>query len=149
MNKISVVLLAGVSLVLTGCGKQQSQQPSSQQSSMATVAQKMQSAVTQQSAEVQSAMTQQAQQTQQNVQQQAAEMAQKAQTLLTQAKQYLDSDKLDEAISTAQQVLKFDPKNLDAQKIIEQAKAKLKAMADQKAADVKSGLMNTLNTMGK
>ncbi|HOY09967.1 MAG TPA: hypothetical protein PLB05_07820, partial [Candidatus Omnitrophota bacterium] len=60
----------------------------------------------------------------------------------TQAQQYLDQGKFDEAVSLAQNVLSFDPQNIDAQKIIAAAKAKLKALAEQKAQDLKSGLMN-------
>lgn len=74
----------------------------------------------------------------------ANDMVKQTQDLLARAKQYLDEGKLDEAISMAQEVLKFDPANVDAKNIIEMAKEKLKAMAQQKAGDVKSGVMGAL-----
>lgn len=126
MNKKFLVIGMGLIFITGGCGNQQDQSGA-------------------QGGDVKSVVRQAAQssgQLQQNIQQTADDLTKKAQTLLTQAQQYLDQGKFDEAVSLAQKVLSFDPQNIDAQKIIDAAKAKLKALAEQKAQGLKSGLMN-------
>lgn len=142
MNKTFLTVLLVFGLFVIGCGNQQNQAASGgQQATLPSMTSEVKSVAQQ--------ATQKAGQTQQNLQQTAGEMAKKAQTLLAQAKQYLDQGKFNEAISVAQNILSFDPKNMDAQKIIETAKTKLQALATQKAQDLKSGLMNQLGTVGQ
>jgi len=139
MNKIFLIMFFSLGLAVAGCGNQPEQKAQSGQSG--TLASALSEATT--------AVSSSAGQAQQSMQQTASDLAKKAQTLLAQAKKYLDEGKFEEAISVAQNVLSFDPKNIDAQKIIDAAKAKLKALAEQKAGEVKSGLMNTLGTFGQ
>jgi Tfp pilus assembly protein PilF len=126
MNKKILVTGMCLAFIAGGCGNQQDQS-GAQGGDVKSVVQQA---------------TQASGQLQQNIQQTADDLTKKAQTLLTQAQQYLDQGKFDEAVSLAQNVLSFDPQNIDAQKIIDAAKAKLKALAEQKAQDLKSGLMN-------
>ncbi|HPB68174.1 MAG TPA: hypothetical protein PLT76_03335 [Candidatus Omnitrophota bacterium] len=125
MKNIMFVLLVSFGVFVWGCGQQQNQAQTDPQGSQG------------------------AGQRLQDVKNVTSEMTQKAQELLTQARQYLDQGKFDQAISLAQDVLSFDPKNIDAAQIIETAKAKLKALAEQKAGEVQSGLMDKLGTMGQ
>jgi len=119
------VMLLGLGILLSGCGNQNSPAVSGQTPTATTA------------------------QTQQNIKQVASETVQKAQTLLAQAREYLNQGKFEQAITVAQNVLSFDPQNLDAKKIIEMAQAKIKALAEQKAGELKTGLMNNLGTLGK
>ena len=141
MNRTLLGTLIILTSCLSGCGDQNNQTASRQPETLPPQRADVKTVVQGQSKA--------AAELQQNFQQTAGDLAKKAQTLLAQAQQYLDEGKLDEAISMAQNVLSFDPKNMDAQKIIDTAKAKLKAMAEQKATDIKSGLMNSLGTTGQ
>ena len=136
-----LVIMTILTFCISGCGDQHNQASSVQPGTSTSAAGAEKTNV--------QAQTKAAAQLQQNIQQTAGDLTKKAQTLLAQAKQYLDEGKLDEAISLAQNVLSFDPKNMDAQKIIDTAKAKLKTLAEQKAQDLKSGLMNTLGASGQ
>ena len=163
MNRFTLTTLMSIVFLSSGCGDQQSQPAGAGQQGTAPeqvrVVKAPESVATAEPASgikatvgqamPQNPSSQTVAQQQQTLQQKAGEMAQKTQVLLAQAKQYLDQGKLSEAITTAQNVLSFDPKNMDAQKIIETAKAKIKAMAEQKAADLKSDLMNKFGTGGK
>lgn len=138
MKKTMWVIPLAALLAVIGCGKQP--EPSSAVSDS-----EVQAVAPQDIPGVSSAVSQE----HLIVSQAAQAVAQKAQVLLAQAKQYLDQGKLNEAINLAQNVLQFDPNNLDAKQIIEMAKAKLKALAGQKTGELKSGLMNKLGTMGQ
>jgi len=111
MNKKFLLIGMGLAFIAGGCGNQQDQSGAQGGDVKSVVRQADQSSG----------------QLQQNIQQTADDLTKKAQTLLTQAQQYLDQGKFDEAVSLAQNVLSFDPQNIDAQKIIAAAKAKLKA----------------------
>lgn len=153
MNDKLMLTVFCLGLFVAGCGNEQNQgateQPSTPAQGVAVNTSEIKAVVVQQAEKATADGNKTVSQLQQNMPPAATEMVQKAQALLTQAKQYLDQGKFSEAISTAQNVLQFDPQNLDAQKIIEMAKGKLKALAEQKAADVKSGVLGTLGTMGK
>jgi hypothetical protein len=138
MNKVILVTLVGLGFIVSGCGNKPEQTASGQTGTLASAV-----------SEVKTSATAAAGQTQQSVQQTASDLAKKAQTLLAQAKKYLDEGKFNEAITVAQNILSFDPKNIDAQKIIETAKAKLQALAEQKVGELKTGLMDKMGTMGK
>lgn len=90
-----------------------------------------------------------AQEVQAQANQASNDLVAKAKTLLTQAQDLLNQGKFDEAISAAQQVLSFDPNNIDAQKLIELAKEKLAGAGQKAVNDAKTGLMNTMNNLGK
>ena len=123
----------------SGCGKQE-QQPVSTE----TQAQGM----AEQAKEVSQEGAQTVSQVQENVQAAANGVVEQAQTLLAQAKELVNSGKFDEAIAMAQKVLSMDPNNIDAKNIIETAKAKLAAMAQQKAGELKNDLTNKINALG-
>ncbi|MFA5260911.1 MAG: hypothetical protein WC450_06760 [Candidatus Omnitrophota bacterium] len=76
----------------------------------------------------------------------AEDLAEKAKTLLARAQKYLDEGKLEDAIAVAQNILSFDPQNIDAKTILETAQTKLADIAAEKAQDVTSGLVDTLGT---
>lgn len=137
MEKMILTVLVAGSLMAAGCGQQQ--QPAATTETAPTEAQ-VQQAVSQgqqAAAEVQTATTT------------AVNSAvDQARTLVAQAKQLLDSGKFEEAIAAAQKVLSIDPNNIDAQNIIETAKAKIQEMAKQKAGELQEGMMNKVNAFG-
>ena len=130
--------LVFMGFVVSGCSNQQNQGSAT---TYTTVNQK--AAAQQAQGAVQQAQAT-ADQSQQDVKSAASTLAEKIQHLLAQAKQYFDSGKYNDAITAAQNILGIDPNNIDAQKLIESAKEKIKALATQKIADVKSGFMNKL-----
>ena len=136
-----LVIVLSLAFYAAGCGDQQKQAASGQKETVP------------QSGDVNADLPEDTQedagQLQQDIQQAAGDLAEKAQTLLGKAKQYLDAGKFDEAISLAQDVLSFDPQNIDAQRIVEMAKAKVKALADQTAQDLKVNVINNLKGTGQ
>lgn len=159
MNKLMGVVLVSAGLMVAGCGNQQSQNTPAPEATASSAAVKVQETVATPQAKslqdqvkdvaVQAENSPAVAEAKQNLQDTANALKAKAQTLLAEAKKYVDQGKFDEAIATAQNVLSFDPNNVEAQKIIENAKAKIKALVEQKAGELKTGLMDTMNSVGK
>ena len=70
--------------------------------------------------------------------------------LVSQANTFINSKNFDEAIKISQHILQdLDSNSQEAKTILEQAKAGLKKIAEQKVAEVKSDLTNKINSLGK
>jgi len=73
-----------------------------------------------------------------------------AQYLIKEANAFLNSQQFDQAINTAKYVLaNLDKNSQEAQSIIEQAQAKLKALAEQKVDEAASSVKNALGGLGQ
>ncbi len=125
MNKTMGVLLLSLGFWALGCGNQQAQAADPQDTVAAEVSEV--EAVVKEDPLTES-------------------LAKKAKTFLARAQQFLDEGQYKDAIAVAQNILSFDPKNADAQKIFETAKAKLAELTKEKAGNVTSGLLDTLGT---
>lgn len=137
MEKMILTVLVAGSLMAAGCGQQQQPAATTETAPTETQVQQAVSQGQQAAAEVQTAATT------------AVNSAvDQARTLVAQAKELLDSGKFEEAIAAAQKVLSIDPNNIDAQNIIETAKAKIQEMAKQKAGELQEGMMNKVNAFG-
>lgn len=139
MEKFALTIMVAVGLMASGCGQQQdtaATKPVAVEEQAQGLVQQVQ-AVTQEAAPV-------AVQAQQDLGNAASAMADKAKTLLAQAQEMINNGKFNEAINFAQQVLSFDPNNIDAKNIIETAKTKIAQLAQDKAGELKTGLTNVL-----
>jgi hypothetical protein len=143
MEKRMALLLATGILVAAGCEAQQKQAVPMRQA--APVERAMSQAVEEAAPQAARAVSQAIEQ----VAPEANAMVEKAQALIAQAKELLDAGKFDEAIAVAQNVLSFDPANLDAQNIIAMAQEKLKALVATQAGEVKSGIMDQIGSVVK
>ena len=77
-----------------------------------------------------------AQKAEEAAKQKAAELQTMLSGLIAQAKAFLDSGKFQEAIDMAKNILSQDPNNPEAKSILDQAMAKLKEVAQEKAASL-------------
>jgi len=70
--------------------------------------------------------------------------------LVSEASAFLNSEQFDEAVKMAKYILsKLDSNSQEAKSILEQAKAKLEAMAREKAEELKGDLKNKLGNIGQ
>ncbi len=142
MNKLIFVMLIGIGFIAAGCEKQQSQTSAPAQETVASQVGEDTTVVQQEAQAVVS-------EAQQNVQTTAGDMAEKARALLAEAQQSLADGKIQEAITVAQNVLTFDPQNIDAKKILETAKAKITSAAQEQMGDLKNSFMNKVNSVNQ
>ncbi len=74
----------------------------------------------------------------------------KVQYLAREARAFLSSERFDDAVKTAQYILsKVDGSSQEARSILDEAKAKLAAMAQKKAEELKGKVKNTLGSLGQ
>lgn len=72
------------------------------------------------------------------------------QFLVSEANGFINSEKFDEAIQTAKYILSnLDQNSEDARSLIEKAQAEIKAMAQQKAEELKGDVQNKLGNLGQ
>lgn len=130
--------MVAVGLMASGCGQQDTAatKPAAVEGQAQGLVQQVQ-AVAQEAEPV-------AAQAQQDLGNAASAMASQAKDLLAKAQEMINTGKFNEAINFAQQVLSFDPNNIDAKNIIETAKAKIAQLAQDKAGELKTGLSNAL-----
>lgn len=143
MEKFILTFIVAGSLMAAGCGKQQEQAAVPQQGAEIQAME-----VTDQAATASQEAAQAVSQASQDMKAAGNNLVDQAQQLLAQAKQLLDSGKFEEAITAAQKVLSIDPSNIEAKNILETAKAKLAAMAQEKAGALKNDLTNKINSFG-
>jgi hypothetical protein len=150
MNKGFLFTIFAGSVLVAGCGQQQDASTAVQSSPSV---QEQAQAVAVQAADMAKQAAEGGKEAVEGVkadaQEAASSMSSQAQELLAKARQFVDSCKFNEAIDMAQQVLKFDPNNMDAKNIIETAKAKIAEMAQNKAGEMKNNLSNAIGSLGK
>ena len=163
MKRSLLIAMLGCGLLLGGCGNQQQAADQDRPATQTQPVSDFQSALQQKAVEVKDQVTQTMDQAgtevkeataqiQDTAQQKADELMQKAKDLVTQAQQYLNEGQFSEALTMAQQALEFDPQNVDAQKIIQTAQAKIQELAgqaEQKVEAVTTDVMNTIGTFGQ
>ena len=70
--------------------------------------------------------------------------------LVKEANAFINSQKFDEAVSTAKYILaNLDQNSVEAQSILEKAKAQLEAMAKKKVEEVKGNLKDKIGSLGQ
>ena len=137
---VGIVIL---SACILGCGQQQSQSqaPASSEESAKKEAQSMMGAMTESAQQVKATAEQTAQEVKADVQAQIR-------SYIGKANEFLQSQKFEDAIKTAQYILSnLDANNASAKNIIEQAKAALAKMAQQKVGEIKAEAGKSINSL--